>query len=175
MDNKTALLVIDIQKGLFERANPIYQADDFLATVNALIDRARRAGVPVIYIQHSNQRELLKGSDAWQLHPDLHPPEGEPVIHKLHGNAFQKTALDDELKSLGVESLVVTGLVTHGCVQATCTGALELGYRVTLVSDGHSNFHKQPEKIIREWSQKMSEKGVELQPSEKIFSASPPG
>ncbi len=64
-----ALLVIDVQKGLFERSTPIFNGEQVLENINALIVRARQAGVPVIFIQHANESTLVKESDAWQLHP----------------------------------------------------------------------------------------------------------
>jgi nicotinamidase-related amidase len=96
------------------------------------------------------------------LHPQLRPPAGEPVIHKHHGNAFIDTALDDALAALGVTELVITGLVTQGCVRATCIGGLDRDYRVILVRDGHSNCNKGAARQIREWNRKLSDLGVTL-------------
>jgi nicotinamidase-related amidase len=163
-----ALLVIDVQRALFERPNPIYQAEQLLANINALIDGAREASVPLYYIQHANERTLVEGTDGWRLHPGLRPPAGEPVIHKRQGNAFIGTSLGDELASQGVTELVVTGLVTQGCVRATCLGGLELGYRVTLVRDGHSNWNKGAARLIREWNRKLSDLGVSLKAAAEL-------
>ena len=159
---KVALLIIDVQQGLFEKSTPIYRADTLLKNIGTLVDRAHRAGAPVFYVQHSDKRFLVKGSDRWQLHPDLHPLDTERIIHKRHGSAFKDTDLGQELKSRGIKSLVVTGLVTHGCVRATCLDAKKLGYRVILVQDGHSSFSQQAAKLIEEWNRKLSEKMIEL-------------
>jgi hypothetical protein len=83
----------------------------------------------VIYIQHASDRVLPFGSADWQLHPRLHPGEGDLIVHKQHGNAFEDTFLHRELAARSVGRVIVTGLVTHGCVKATCKGALALGYR----------------------------------------------
>jgi nicotinamidase-related amidase len=96
MRDKTALLVIDVQKGLFERSTRVYRADDLLDTINALVGRAHHAGAPVVYVQHANKGNLKKGTDGWQLHPRLKPAEGDLVIQKQHGNAFEETELDHE-------------------------------------------------------------------------------
>jgi len=157
-----ALLVIDIQKGLFEKSTPIYEAEQLLKNINTLINKACQEDVPVIFIQHSNNNTLVKGSDAWQLHPEIQPLDDEDIIHKLHGNAFKGTKLHDELEKRNVSVLVVTGLVTHGCVKATSLGAIEKGYKVVLVSDGHSNFSKDAPKLIEKWNHAISEKGAEL-------------
>ena len=118
--------------------------------------------MPVFFIQHSSEKFLEKGSDAWKLHPDIQPAGGETVIHKVHPNAFEATNLRGELKERGIDTLVVTGLVTHGCVKATCLGALEEGYRVRLVSDGHSSYSKDAPQLIHKWNTELSRKGAEL-------------
>jgi nicotinamidase-related amidase len=156
------MLVIDVQKGLFEKSTPIYNAEQVLENINTLINKARQVSVPVIFIQHSNNNTLVKGSDAWQLHPKIRPLDGEEIIYKLHGNAFKDTSLHDELAKRNVSELVVTGLVTHGCVKATSLGAIDKGYKVVLVSDGHSNYSKDAPKLIEKWNQVISEKGAEL-------------
>jgi len=164
----TALLIIDVQRGLFVKSTPIYKADELLKNIGTLVDRAHRAGAPVFYVQHSDKRALVKGSDDWQLHPDLHPLDTDHIVHKQHGNAFEDTHLGQELKARNIGSLVVTGLVTHGCVKATCLGAKELGYRVILAQDGHSNFSKQAAKLVEEWNQKLSKAKIELRPTREI-------
>jgi len=67
-----------------------------------------------------------------------------------------------------VNTLVITGLVTHGCVRATTLGALEEGYQVILVEDGHSNFSVDAPKLIEKWNQTLHKKGAELLGSEKV-------
>jgi nicotinamidase-related amidase len=164
----TALLVIDVQKGLFEKSIPIYNAEMLLENINHLIDSAHQIGVPVFFIQHSNNTALQEGSDAWLIHPQLQPAACDYIIHKQHPNAFEGTTLGKELGSRQIKSLVITGLVTHGCVKATCIGAHELGYKVILVKDGHSNFHRKAREVIDEWNQKLSQGVVELKAAHEI-------
>ena len=163
-----ALLVIDLQKGLFEKSTPIYKAKQVLENINTLLDRARQAGVSVFFIQHSDNRVLVRGSDAWQLHPEIQPLAEEVVIHKLHGNAFEETNLREELDKRNVSVLVITGLVTHGCVKATCLGEIEEGYKVVLVSDGHSSYSKDATQLIEKWNQAIGEKGADLIEAQKV-------
>jgi len=158
----SALLVIDVQKGLFEKSTPIYQAHQLLLNINSLISKARRKGTPVFFIQHSSEKNLEMGSDGWKLHPDIQPADGETVIHKVHPNAFEGTNFREELIKRGIDTLVVTGLVTHGCVKATCLGALEEGFRVRLVSDGHSSYSKDAPQLIEKWNTELNRKGAEL-------------
>jgi nicotinamidase-related amidase len=164
----TALLVIDVQRELFEKSIPIFNADTLLDNICALIDQAHRAGTPVFFIQHSSDKILLRGTDGWQLHPRLQPQAIDKVVEKHHGNAFEKTNLKAQLDSLNIRQLVITGLVTHGCVKATCRGALELGYTVILVKDGHSNYHKKAPAVIVEWNEKLSQAGANLLNAQEI-------
>jgi nicotinamidase-related amidase len=158
----TALLVIDVQQGLFRKSTPIYRAEELLDNINTLVDKAHAANVPVVYVQHSDKLALKKGSDDWRLHPQMQPLKTDDLVHKQHGNAFEETNLGAILDAKGVGRLVVTGLVTHGCVRATCLGAKKLGYHVTLVSDAHSNYSGDAAQLIEEWNQKLQAQGVEL-------------
>lgn len=165
---KMALLVIDVQKGLFEKSTPVYQSKQVLENINSLINKARQEGIPVMFIQHSSHRILEKGSDAWQLHPEIQPLAEEAVIHKLHGNAFEGTNLREELEKRNVGILVMTGLVTHGCVKATCLGAMNEGYKVVLVSDGHSNYSKDAAQLIEKWNRAIGEKGADVFEAQEV-------
>ncbi|MEI6308711.1 MAG: isochorismatase family cysteine hydrolase [bacterium] len=155
-----ALLVVDVQWGLFQRATPMYHPEEVLANINILVDQAHRDGVPVIYVQHANEGTLVRGSDLWQLHPAIQPLEHEQIVHKRRPNAFDETSLDQELRARGVQQLIITGMLTQGCVRATCIGAHELGYQVILVEDGHSNFSKRALWIIRYWNRTLKESGI---------------
>lgn len=163
-----ALLVIDVQQGLFKKSTPIYKADELLENITTLVGRAHESDVPVFYIQHSDARNLVKGSADWQLHAQLQPQHEDYIIHKQHGNAFEDTPLEETLRSLHIDTVVVTGLVTHGCVKATCLGARELGYNVILVQDGHSSFSKDAADLIEKWHKNLSARQVEVRPTATI-------
>lgn len=164
----TALLVIDVQKGLFEKPTPIHRAEQVLENISYLIDQAHRKNMPVVYIQHSSPKALEKGSSAWQLHAQIHPRPDDILIHKRHANAFEETNLREELEKRKVSSVVVTGLVTHGCVKATCLGAIEEGYHVVLVRDGHSSYSNDAAELIEKWNQALHEKGADLLAAQKV-------
>jgi len=165
---KTALLIIDVQKELFEKSIPIYQADRLLDNLGFLIDQAHKSGIPIFFIQHSTDKILVRGTAGWQLHARLQPQADDHLLEKHHGNAFEQTELENELEALQVKKLVIAGLVTHGCVKATALGALKLGYSVVLVSDGQSNFHKKAPEVIAEWNNKLSHAGVKLLATSEI-------
>lgn len=166
--SKTALLVIDVQQGLFRKTTPIYRAEALLENINALIEKAHRLGTPVVYIQHSDNLALKKGSDDWRLHPQLQPQKIDDLVQKQHGNAFEDTNLGEILDARSVGRLVITGLVTHGCVRATCLGARKLGYHVTLVSDAHSNYSDKAIQLIDEWHQKLQVQMVTLKSTAEV-------
>ncbi len=162
-----ALLVIDVQQGLFDRPTPIFHADRLLQVINDLAEQARQAHVPVFYIQHTNNSFLAENSPGWQLHPAICPAPGETVIKKSHGSAFEKTSLEALLDAQGVGRLIITGLVTHGCIKAAAQDAHRLGYEVTLVEDGHSNYHAKAAATIEEWNRTLAEI-VEVKPAAQI-------
>ena len=129
-----ALLVIDMQVNAVERA---HERDAVVANVADLVDRARREGIPVVWVQHSDAA-LDRGSDGWQIVSELTPAEAEPLVEKSYGDSFEDTTLEDVLSGLGVGRLVVVGAQTDWCVRSTLHGALARGYDATLVSDAHT-------------------------------------
>jgi nicotinamidase-related amidase len=130
----TALMVIDVQQGVVGQA---HRRDDVVANIGTLVDRAREAGTPIVWIQHSSD-ELAQGSDGWQYVPELVRQEAEPLVHKTFGDSFEATDLEDVLARAGVGRLVVTGAQTDACIRSTIHGAFARGYDVTLVSDAHT-------------------------------------
>lgn len=163
-----ALLVIDVQKGLFHRPHPIYKAEELLKNINNLVDRSHENAVAVYYIQHANKSSLMEGSEAWEFHPQIQPEEVDTIIYKRYGSAFQETPLGEALSKNNVGTVVITGLVTHGCVRATCLDALRLGYKVILVTDGHSNSNKNATKYIKKWNKTLGRNGAELRMTEEV-------
>ena len=124
--------------------------------------------MPVFFIQHSDQRDLVQGSDGWQLHPRLNLLETDGFISKEKSNSFENTNLDEILKSKSIDSLVVTGLVTHGCVKNGCLGAKQLGYKVTLAHDAHSSYSAKAAQLIEEWNEKLRLENIVLKPAAEI-------
>lgn len=143
MSEDTALLVIDVQVGMFAEPDLPNRAPELLATIRSLLDRARAVQVPVIYIQHGSDRAghpLQLGTPGWPIHPAIAPLEGEPVVGKRTPDSFHETTLLAELEARGIRRVVLTGLQTELCVDTTCRRACSLGYDVVLVADGHSTW-----------------------------------
>ncbi|MCX2947721.1 cysteine hydrolase family protein [Lentzea sp. NEAU-D7] len=131
----TALLVIDVQNDV---VNDAHNRDEVVANVATLVDKARAAGVDVVWVQHSNAEHMPKGSDGWQFVSELKPAEGEPVVHKTYADSFEATDLEEVLAGRGIGSLVVSGAQTDECIRSTLHGALVRGYDALLVSDAHT-------------------------------------
>lgn len=132
--SSTALMVIDVQNGVVADA---YERDAVVANICALVDKARQEGVPIVWVQHSDD-QLRQGSDAWQYVPELPRQESEPLVHKTFGDAFEDTDLENVLAKARVGRLVVTGAQTDACIRSTIHGAFARGYDVTLVGDAHT-------------------------------------
>jgi nicotinamidase-related amidase len=136
LDNRpnTALLVIDVQNGVVGGA---HDRDSVVANVADLVDKARDERIPVVWVQH-NDEGLARGSDDWQIVPELKPDGAEPLVEKSYGDSFEETNLETVLADLAVGRLIVVGAQTDMCIRSTLHGAVARGYDATLVSDAHT-------------------------------------
>jgi nicotinamidase-related amidase len=130
----TALIVVDVQNGVVEGA---HERDSVVANIDALVQKARKEGVPVVWVQHSDE-QLEPGSDEWKIVPELTPNSAEPLVAKNYGDSFEDTTLESVLSDLAVGRLIVTGAQTDACIRSTLHGAFARGYDATLVSDAHT-------------------------------------
>jgi nicotinamidase-related amidase len=130
----TALLVIDVQNGVMTGTPG---RDTVIANIDALVARARAAGVPVIWVQDSLDG-MPHDDERWQYVPELSRLDAEPLVHKDFGDSFEATDLEELLAERGVGHLVVTGAQTDACIRSTIHGAFTRGYDVTLVGDAHT-------------------------------------
>jgi nicotinamidase-related amidase len=130
----TALMVIDVQNGNTAQA---YDRDAVIANIGSLVDRARGEGVPIVWVQHSDDN-MVRGSEAWEYVPELSRQTSEPLVHKSFGDAFEDTDLEQVLAAASVGHVVVTGAQTDECIRCTIHGAFTRGYDVTLVGDAHT-------------------------------------
>jgi nicotinamidase-related amidase len=107
-----------------------------LDEVEALLDRARSAGIPIIHIQHDDGPGSLYDieGDSGAIVPRVAPHNGEPVVVKNYPNSFVQTDFDDILKTANASNLVLAGFMTHMCVNSTARGAFNLGYSPTVVA-----------------------------------------
>jgi nicotinamidase-related amidase len=128
------LLVVDVQVDVMAGS---WDAERIIANVGRAVERARAEGVPVVWVQHSDE-EMPEGSPQWQLVPGLVPDGGELLIRKKFNSSFEQSDLEAELTKLGANHIVLAGAATNWCIRATAYGALERGYDLTLIEDAHT-------------------------------------
>jgi maleamate amidohydrolase len=159
-----AVLVIDFIKAYTERAAPLYAPAVAEAAARSvpLLDRARACGIPVIYtrvLYHPTLldgglfvqkipalRDLIEGAPLTEIQDVLAPKDGDLVLIKNYASAFFGTSLATTLTSLGIDTLILTGCSTSGCIRATAVDGLQYGYRVVVprecVGDRHPDPHE---------------------------------
>ena len=126
----TVLLVVDVQKLITNEK--IYAYDRFIGNVRKLIEVSRKNGVEVIYVRHDDGegQPLSKGNDGYDIHEDFAPEAGEKVFDKSVNSPFRDTGLTEYLRSKGVRRLIVTGLQTEYCIDATVKCGFEHGFEM---------------------------------------------
>ncbi|MFX0022360.1 MAG: cysteine hydrolase family protein [Candidatus Hermodarchaeota archaeon] len=141
MDKLTALLIVDVQNGLFNIKDfPIHNEKLLIKNIQTLLRKAREAKIPVFYIQHNDPKgqRLENGTENWEIHSEIEPKDKDIIIQKKFPDSFLETLLDDELKKHKIKRLVITGLATDMCIDTTVRSAFSHGYKVILIQDAHS-------------------------------------
>jgi nicotinamidase-related amidase len=134
---KSALVLIDCQNTYREGVMQLDGEEPALVECQKLLTRYRDAGRPVIHIQlDAGAGSPYDVNDRIGAIADIvKPREGEPVVVKTYPSSFEKTNLDDLLKSYGVEDVAIVGFMTHVCVNSTARAAFNHGYRATVVGN----------------------------------------
>lgn len=135
-----ALVIIDVQKDYFEGGrNELVNAVGAAENIKKLIKEFRKRKEPIIYIQHINTKPdaafMVDGTDGIEISELILPQSTDLVIEKHYPNSFLQTSLENNLKDLKIQEIVVCGMMTHMCVDTTVRAAKGLGYGVTLVED----------------------------------------
>ena len=162
-----ALVIIDVQQGMFTFRLPLHRGDEIVERIAGLLERARAAQMPIFHVQHDGGpgHPLAKGSPGWAHHAAVAPQHGEPVIEKQQSSAFHDTDFHAQLQAKGIDQLIIAGIQTEMCVDSTCRAAVALGYRVVLVADAHSTFDSPvlpAESIIAHHNQTLGGRFAEL-------------
>ena len=155
---KTALILIDLQKDFLSQL-PADRAAAVIAGAGQLVEAARAAGAPVIWVKQVFKADLsdaflqmrdkaisvvIEGTTGAQLADALVPAEGEAVVIKKRYSAFYGTDLDERLKGLGVEQVILSGINIHACIRMAALDAYQRDYRVVLPTgamDGYDDAH----------------------------------
>ncbi|MDH3338014.1 MAG: isochorismatase family protein [Gammaproteobacteria bacterium] len=156
-----ALILVDFVEAYFDKSSALYAgAEDALASALRIRDAARNAGVPVFYTNVVYQQGGADGGVFYRKVPALEafvqgnplgrwpeglvPAEDERVISKQYPSAFFGTTLADELTARGIDTLIITGLTTSGCIRATCVDAMSHGFIPIVVADACGDRHQAP-------------------------------
>lgn len=148
LGKKPALLVVDMIRGFTDPACPLgCDCPEVVAANQKLLDGFRSAGQPIVFTtvvyHHEDEARVFRDridalnvltpeSDWVKVDSRLSVHPGDVLIEKQWASAFHKTNLDEQLRAMGVDSLVVTGLTTSGCVRATAVDGLQYDYRVVV-------------------------------------------
>jgi nicotinamidase-related amidase len=136
-----ALLIIDIQRDYFPGgAYPLVEPEAAALAAQSVLEGFRARGEPVIHVRHLSPEDdatfMVGGTEGVEIHPLVAPVEGERVIEKGAPNSFLDTGLQDTLRDAGIDELVVVGMMSSMCVDATVRAAADLGLAVTVAHDG---------------------------------------
>jgi nicotinamidase-related amidase len=135
-----ALLIIDIQNDYFLGGKMELEGSE-PASLRAgeLLAAFRKRKLPVIHVQHISLRPtatfFLPDTDGVKIHDHVEPAAGETLIQKHFPNAFRDTTLREHLQQAGIRELVIAGMMTHMCVDATTRAAADLGFTCLLAHD----------------------------------------
>lgn len=137
---KPALIVIDIQNDYFPGGKMELEGSPEASLQAAkLLDAFRAKGLPLVHIQHVSNRPgasfFLPGTEGVNIHANVAPRAGETVLEKNFPNSFRRTKLLEHLRGLGADHLVIAGMMTHMCVDATTRAAFDLGFSCSLAHD----------------------------------------
>lgn len=139
-DERSALLIIDIQNDYFPGGKmELEGAEAAAAHASSVLKKFREQRMPVFHVRHLSTRPgstfFIPGTAGAEIHAKVQPREGEAVVEKHFPNAFRQTSLEEKLKAQNIQNLVVAGMMTHMCVDASVRQAADLGYKVTLVGN----------------------------------------
>ncbi len=144
--NKTAVVIMDFQNDIVKIAP---DPRSVLRAASQVLQGARRAGVPVVYIQHRGGA-FAQQSPGVEIHLEVAPAAGEAVLVKTKAGSFSTTGLDALLREKGIDTLVLMGVATSGCVLSTVRWAADISYKIVVVSDGCADRDAEVHRVLTE-------------------------
>lgn len=132
------LMVVDVQNALIEK-HP-YNEKGVIKNIKKLISTARDNKKEVIYVRHDDGKgtELEKGTEEWQIYDEVAPNSDELIFEKQYNSAFHKTELEKYLESKEIDTIILMGLQTEYCIDATCKSAFDCGYKIIIPKETNS-------------------------------------
>jgi nicotinamidase-related amidase len=125
---KMVLLIVDTQEMIV--THELYQYEQFISNVKLLLSSARKSNTEVIYVRHDDGYELTKGIPGFDIYPDFAPMSGETIFDKHVNSAFKDTGLIDYLLSKKESQIMIAGLQTDYCIDATIKCGFEHGFEM---------------------------------------------
>ncbi len=138
-----ALLVIDMQVGLFEGEPPRFDADGVIRRINKIARVVRATGGIVVFIQHEDNGVLKRGTEDWEILPALERMNSDLTVHKQACDSFYESDLSDLLDKLSVQQIIIVGCATDFCVDTTIRAAASRNYEVVVAADAHTTKDRQ--------------------------------
>ena len=135
--SEAALILIDCQNTYRQGIMQLTGVEDAIKEARRLLTAARELKTPIFHIQHDSGPGSLYDIRAaiGAISAEVEPISGEIVITKKYPNSFIKTDLEDQLKALGIQKVILAGFMTHMCINSTAQGAFNLGFAPTVVAN----------------------------------------
>ena len=132
----SALIMIDLQNTYRRGVMQLTGVEEAILEAKKLLEIARDLKIPVLHVRHDSGEGSPYDvrAEIGAISVEVAPIAGEPVITKNYPNSFIKTDLDEQLKALGIEKIVLAGFMTHMCINSTAHGGFNLGYAPTVVA-----------------------------------------
>jgi nicotinamidase-related amidase len=144
---KAVVLIMDFQQRIVN--NVASEPDSVVRNAAQVLQAARQAGVPVIYVVHRGGAFADYAPDV-EIHEGVTPAEGETVITKVRPGPFSTTALDVSLREMGRDTLIVMGVATSGCVLSAVRWATDINYKFVVVADACSDADPEVHRVLTE-------------------------
>jgi len=140
MEN-TVLLVVDVQTALMN-SHP-YHETEFIDNIRKITEVARKSDIEVVYIRHDDGKgtELERDTEGWEIFHLVAPKGGEKIFDKKYNSAFKETGLKDYLDGKKINNLILVGMQTEYCIDASCKVAFEHGYSLIIPSKATTTFN----------------------------------
>lgn len=135
---KCVLIIVDVQNAIISEG-PAYEGD-FIACLKDSLKLADQYRIETIYVRHDDGvgSPLERGSQGWEIYDEIAPQKEVFVVDKVYNSAFHETDFDAYLKAKGYDTLIITGMQTEYCIDATVKSAFDLGYEIIIPEKGHT-------------------------------------
>lgn len=140
--DKKALLIIDVQKAIMDEKP--HNSEILINTINDLSSACREKNIEVIYVRHDGVTgELAMGSEGWEIYHDIKPYDDEKIFDKRYNSAFKNTGLKEYLQENSITTLILAGLQTEYCIDASIKAAFEYGFQLIIPQNGFSTIDRE--------------------------------